>query len=193
MKRVLVPVTFHRAVSGRKQGLLVHTAQRADEEAAEIAAGINGSLRSMSCPRTFSRAFNGVAGRLEKEHWDWGQSHQRAVSRFTWVGRAGERIARALEGPEGLSSCVANIKTVALARHVPLAPPFDIPLHLIAGIEAPALGQAGRQTQRHRSVVRPLPWFQAERSAADHIGQPLEAAWRLEFERGADGIADGQA
>ena len=41
---------------------------------------------------------------------------------------------------------------------------FDVPLHLIVGIEAPALGQASRQTQRHRSVVRPLARFEPERS-----------------------------
>jgi len=58
------------------------------------------------------------------------------------------------------------------------------------GVESAPLEQAGRETQRHRRVVRPLAGRQVERAAADHVDERLELAAPPELERGAEGIAD---
>ena len=109
------------------------------------------------------------------------------------VSGASERIAHVLESAQGLDVGVANAKAVAGAQHVTFAPPFDVALHLVARVEAAAFSEAGGKAQRHRGVISPVPRFQVERPAADHVTDGSERAWWLEFERGANGVANGQA
>lgn len=71
--------------------------------------------------------------------------------------------------------------------------PIGVAVHLIPRIERVAADQALGQAQGHGRVVRPLSWLQVEGSAAHHVGQRFEAAAWLELQRGANGVACGQA
>ena len=76
---------------------------------------------------------------------------------------------------------------------MPLLPPAQVALALVQRHEATGLDQALGQAQRHGGVVGPLPRAQPEGAAADHVGDRREAARRLELERSAERIADGEA
>ena len=71
-------------------------------------------------------------------------------------------------------------------------PPADVATHLIGRIESPALDEALGQAQSHRRVVGPLARPKAERPAADHLGDWLEAPFRAEFEGRAERVTDGE-
>ena len=52
--------------------------------------------------------------------------------------------------------------------------PSHVAVHLVLGVEPVAFHEAGRQAQRHGRVVGPLTRLEAERTAADHVGDRRE-------------------
>ncbi len=71
-------------------------------------------------------------------------------------------------------------------------PPADVPFHLILGIESPAFDETLGEAEGHGCVVGPLARLEVEGTAADHVGDGLEAARRLELQTGSQGVADGK-
>ena len=71
--------------------------------------------------------------------------------------------------------------------------PANVAPQLVGRVEAAALDQAFSKTERHRGVVGPLPGHEAERAAADHLGQRLERSRTLELERRSECVTDGEA
>ena len=109
------------------------------------------------------------------------------------IGGATVGIARGREAFKRGADGVADVEALAGAAEVALAKPLRVPTHLVLGVEALPFDQAGRQAQRHRRVIGPLAGFEAERPAADHVGQRLKGPARLELDGRADGVAHRQA
>jgi hypothetical protein len=61
----------------------------------------------------------------------------------------------------------ADIKAAAGTAPIPLPIPPEVPPHLIDGVELVPRDEALRKTQRHRSVVGPLPGSQMKWPAPD--------------------------
>lgn len=74
-----------------------------------------------------------------------------------------------------------------------MPPPADETPHQVGLIHLPLLKECVGEAQRHTGVVRPLSGFEAERTAADHVGDMLVAVPRLELQRGPDGVTHGEA
>lgn len=79
-------------------------------------------------------------------------------------------------------SRVADVEAAARAAPVAFLEPAQVPLDLIAEVEA-LFDQARRETQRQRRVVCPLAWREAEEPAAGHVRYRSEAASRAELDR----------
>ena len=121
-----------------------------------------------------------------------GQTHDRAVACAVRVGGTRQGVACAPETLQCRRSCNANIKATPVAGHVAFIMPKHVALHLVMRVK-PIFDKAGRQAQGHAGVVRPLTGQQLERTATYHVGHRCEGTTRLEFDRRANGIANGQA
>jgi hypothetical protein len=91
-------------------------------------------------------AVGGEANRLgwvrgvEKRHGY--QAHKGAVPPGLRVGRAGVGLTRALEPAERAGDGDPDVEAAPVRAQVPLAPPADVALHLVARVEAAALEEA---------------------------------------------------
>ena len=103
------------------------------------------------------------------------------------------RLAVPLEPRQSAPHGAADVEAATGGGHVALAPPPDVALHLVTGVETLALDQARREAERHGGVVGPLAGLQVERTAADHVVDRLEGAGRLELESGAERVTGRQA
>src|SRR5580704_9370602 len=102
-------------------------------------------------------------------------------------------MAGALILSESSGNREPDIETAAFHAQVAILPPAKIALHLVNRIEPIALNETLAEAKRHGSVVCEVPCFQIERSPADHRGDRIERAGRLEFKRGAERVATGQS
>ncbi len=110
---------------------------------------------------------------------------------------AAARIVRPRKGvpvplvtPQGGGHGVANVETDPVAAQVAAVCPSAVTMHLVVGIKTALLDQAGREAERHRSVVGPLPGQKPKRASANHVGQRLECSRRAKLQRRTDGVTD---
>ena len=120
------------------------------------------------------------------------QSHDRAVARFLGIGR--ERLLRrtALERGQSVLRLHADVEAGPGAAQVTVAPPADVALELVDGIEAAALT---RLSARHSAMlVSSVHWpglaGTARRRPCRSIGSKVPG--RLELERRAERVAGGE-
>jgi hypothetical protein len=139
-------------------------------------------MRRPRALRGFRDCYSGV--RREEQRY-WREAHERTVPSGTFLS-ASRGLPCALESPERQAYGSAYVETFAVAAVMSLAHPPHVPRELIDRIEALALEEALRETERHGRIIGPLPWSEVERAAADHVVDGREAAWRREFERGID-------
>lgn len=60
-------------------------------------------------------------------------------------------------------------------------------------IEALTADEAIGERERHGGIVCPFPWLEIEGAAAEHLGMKGLSVAAREFQRGAEGVADGKA
>ena len=190
---ILFPVAGDRAVTVGQKFDLINSVQSADNQCAQVTAGIDRCGGAVGGQGAFARFFDGISGITCIEHGHWGQSHDGAIACAMNIGGTTEWIAGLQKGGEGRRGNIANVKTCPSAAQVAFLPPANIPFHLIFGIEALAFNQAFGEAKCHRGVVGPLTWLQVEGSAADHVGDRCEASRRFEFQGRTQGIAHGQS
>ena len=87
---------------------------------------------------------------------------------------------------------ISNVETEAGAAQVSVAPPPDVPLQLVHGVESPAFDQTFRQAEGHGGVVGPFAGHQPVGAAAEHLGHGIERSRSHEFHWRAQGISHGQ-
>ena len=97
------------------------------------------------------------------------------------------------EVPQGARHLVADIETHARRRAVALRVPALVAFHHVKRIVTALRQQRIRQAQRHRRVVCPLAWFEAEDAFADHARDRLEGTRRLKLVRRAQRVANRQS
>ena len=134
-----------------------------------------------------------LGGVVGVKNGDGGKAHERAIAGRVRGRGAAEWLACLLKLVQRLAHGVANIEARACTAQIPLLVPCQITAHLVGRVEALFFHQTGRQTERHRGVVCPLPRLQAKRPPTHHVGDRRKGAAWLKFERCTHGIADGQA
>src|SRR4051812_16454083 len=95
-----------------------------------------------------------------------GESHQAAVACRVRVRITQRRRPSQLELSERRPCLDADVEASARAREMPVAPPIDEPIQLVACVELTAFDKALGEAERHARVVRPLPGPQPERAAS---------------------------
>jgi hypothetical protein len=109
------------------------------------------------------------------------------------IDATGQRLAALLEAAQGRPSGHPDVEAAPGAAPETLSLPPHVAAHLVDHIETGARHQALRQAERHTRVIGPLPGLQAEGAASHHVFDRLERPRRLEFERGAEGVARSKA
>ena len=146
-------------------------------------------------------------GQLDSVRQRWHEKHGRAPTeadvdrmfsdfvplQLACLSEYSEMIPGALEAPERVADCIPDVEAAPIAAHIALIAPTQIPGHLIARVEAAGLDQGRSEAERHRGVVGPFAGLQAERPAADHVGERLERTAWLEFHGGPNGVTDCKA
>jgi len=76
--------------------------------------------------------------------------------------------------------------------HVAFVAPTPVALHLVVGVKAVALDEAGSKAERHGGIVRPFPRIEVEGASADHIVDGGECSCWFEFQSCAYCVTGGQ-
>ena len=74
-----------------------------------------------------------------------------------------------------------------------MAPPADIPVHLVQWIESSCFHKAFGKAKRHGGIIRPLPGLESKGSAADNVGDGFKGTRGFELHRGSQGIPNREA
>ena len=142
--------------------------------------------------RTLARQVDGAHRVSGEVHRYRRQPHDAAIAGGTRLVGTRAGFAIEFEAAQRRRHGVADVETTAGDAHVALVAPAQIAAHLISGIEAVACEQALRQAEGHGGVVGPLPRREAKGAATDHVRQRGETPGRLELQRRAQRIADGE-
>lgn len=118
-----------------------------------------------------------------------GETHQRAVSCGTWIGRTGERVASLAVALERIPRRDPNVEAAARARVFPVPPPRHESTHQVPAVKALRCQQAFSESQRHGRVVSPATGPKLERPAASDVDDPGRFVSTLEFQSRSESIA----
>ena len=178
---------------GGAQGLAGPALQGGQDQGGKGPAGVQALDGGMGGAGHVAGHHQRLGGILPVGQGHRADAHQGTIAGAVGVLGAAEGVAGLDIVPQGGAHRVTDVEAGPGAAAVALPPPAHIAVHLVAGVEAPAIDQALSQAQGHGGVVGPLARRQAEGAPTHHVGQRLEAAGRLELEGGAQGIAGGEA